>query len=132
MKKELRRMEDVVKAFRQQKIAVSLFVDPRQEQIESSKEAGADMVELHTGEYANAKSEREIQERLVEIERAARLGKSLGLGVNAGHGLDYINTAAIASIQEIDEVSIGHAIIARAVIVGVKEAVQEMIRLIRN
>jgi pyridoxine 5-phosphate synthase len=130
VKKELQRFKDVIKTFHQQQIVVSLFVDPTQEQVEASKEAGTDMIELHTGEYANAKSEREIQERLVEIERAAKLGKSLGLGVNAGHGLDYINTSSIASIKEIDEVSIGHAVITRAVFVGLDRSVKQMLAIV--
>ncbi|HEX9614564.1 MAG TPA: pyridoxine 5'-phosphate synthase, partial [Bacteroidota bacterium] len=108
------RLKDVVTAFHEKKIQVSLFVDPVQGQIEASKEIETDLIELHTGEYANARRERDVQERLVEIQRAAKFGKSLGLGVNAGHGLNYVNTAAVVSIQDIDEVSIGHAVITRA------------------
>lgn len=122
----LPRLSQVVKEFHQHQIQVSLFIDPTHEQVEAAREAGADIIELHTGDYANAKSEREIQERLVEVQRAAKLGKSLGLGVNAGHGLDYINSGAIASIKEIDEVSIGHAVITRAVFTGLDRAVKQM------
>lgn len=121
-----KRLGDVIKIFHDKKISVSLFLDPKPPLIEAAREIGADIVEIHTGEYANARSENEIQERLVEIEQAAKLAKSLELGVNAGHGLDYINTAAVASIREIDEMSIGHAIITRALFVGIDQAVKQM------
>jgi len=126
------RMREVVKTFHDKDIPVSLFLDPKPEQIETAKEIEADIVEIHTGEYANAKSEREIQERLVEIEQAAKLAKSLGLGVNAGHGLDYINTTAVASIGEIDEMSIGHAVITRALFVGIDRAVKQMLAIVKR
>ena len=125
-----KRLTDVIKSFRSKKIAVSLFVDPVRSQVEMSKEIGADMVELHTGEYANARMDREVEAQLARIQTAAKLGKSLGLTVNAGHGLDYKNVSAIAAIQEIHEVSIGHAVITRAVFVGLETAVKEMLRLV--
>lgn len=129
---DLPRLRDVVAEFHRHRIAVSLFIDPTQDQVEAARETGTEMIELHTGEYANAKSEREIQERLVEIERAAKLGTSLGLGVNGGHGLDYINTGAIASIREIDELSIGHAVITRAVFAGLDRAVKQMLAIVTS
>jgi pyridoxine 5-phosphate synthase len=125
-----RRLEDVIRAFHKEKIAVSLFVDPEQKQIETSKEIGSDMVELHTGEYANATTGHEVQKELSRIQAMAKLGKSLGLTVNGGHGLNYQNTSAIAAIDEIHEVSIGHAVITRAVFVGLEQAVREMMRLV--
>ena len=127
-----KRLEGVIRSFHGQKIPVSLFVDPDQRQIEVSKEIGTDMIEIHTGEYANARTEREVHERLVEIQRAAKIGKSLGLGVNAGHGLNYLNTAAVATIHEIDEVSIGHAVIAKALFVGLDRAVREMMGIVKG
>lgn len=130
--RQTKRLSDVIKAFYQAQIPVSLFVDPVREQIEACKEAGADLIEIHTGEYANARSEKELQERLVEVQQAARLGKSLGLGVNAGHGLNYMNTPAIASIREIDELSIGHAVVTRAIFVGLERAVKEMFALVKS
>ncbi len=125
-------LQDVVKEFHKHEIAVSLFVDPMAEQIEAAKHIGADMIELHTGEYANARSEREAQALLEVIRSAARLGTELGLGVNAGHGLNYINIKPLARIEEIQEVSIGHAVIAHAVFVGLERAVREMRECIRE
>lgn len=126
------RLREVVERFRGGKIPVSLFVDPIPAQIEAAKEIGADMVELHTGEYANARNDREAQGHLVAIQRAATLGKSLGMGVNAGHGLNYVNTRPVASIAEIDEVSIGHAVITRAIFAGMDRAVREMLAIVQG
>jgi pyridoxine 5-phosphate synthase len=106
-------------------IKVSLFIDPDQSQVEASKECGADFIELHTGCYAETSS-REQQHELVRIIEAAKYAHSLGLVVNAGHGLNYQNVEAIAAIPEIHELNIGHAIIARAVFSGLPEAVKTM------
>lgn len=124
-------LRDVIKEFHRHEIEVSLFVDPVAEQIEASQQIGADMIEIHTGEYANARNEREAQKCLEDIRAAARLGRELGLGVNAGHGLNYRNIRPIAAIEEIQEVSIGHAIISHAVFVGLERAVREMIDCMR-
>jgi len=88
------------------------------------------MIEIHTGEYAEAKTEQETNEQLTRIRKAAVLGKLLGLGVNAGHGLDYKNIQPVAAIREIDEVSIGHAVIVRSLFVGISQAVREMLKLV--
>ncbi|HEY4613416.1 MAG TPA: pyridoxine 5'-phosphate synthase [Bacteroidota bacterium] len=125
-------LADVIKTFRQHKILVSLFIDPAQAQVEASKEIGADMIEIHTGEYAEARTDRERNEELVKIQQMASLGKNLNLGVNGGHGLNYVNVMPIAAIEEIDELSIGHAIISRAVFVGMERAVREMIQLVQR
>lgn len=130
--REKQRLEEVIKTFHQHSIPVSLFVDPVQAQVEASKEVGADMIEIHTGDYANARTERNRQEELVKIQQMAHLGKKLGLGVNGGHGLNYINVIPIAAIEDIDELSIGHAIISHAVFVGLDRAVREMLQLIRR
>ena len=114
------------------KIAVSLFVDPSARQVRAAKEIGADMIEIHTGEYANARSDRERGKHLRRIQEIAILSRSIGLGVNAGHGLDYVNISPIAAIQEIEEVSIGHAVIVRAISVGLENAVREMVALVRG
>ncbi|HLF19715.1 MAG TPA: pyridoxine 5'-phosphate synthase [Bacteroidota bacterium] len=124
-------LKDVVENFHLYGIPVSLFVDPNESQIQTSKEIHADMIEIHTGEYAEAKSQKEKRVQLLRIKSMAKLGKSLGLGVNAGHGLDYTNIKPVAAIKEIDEVSIGHAIIVRAMFVGVERAVKEMMRLVK-
>lgn len=124
-------LQDVVREFHKHEIAVSLFIDPVAEQIEAARAIGADMIEIHTGEYANARSEKEQVSLLATIREAAQLGVQLGLGVNAGHGLNYVNIAPVAAIPEIQEVSIGHAVIARAVFVGLDRAVREMRELVR-
>ncbi|TAK55183.1 MAG: pyridoxine 5'-phosphate synthase [Bacteroidetes bacterium] len=113
-------------------IAVSLFVDPVRGQIEEAKAIGADMVELHTGEYAEAHTRSEQNKHLKQIRAMASFARDLGLEVNAGHGLDYTNIQPIAAIDDIEEVSIGHAIIARAVFVGLEHAVREMVELIQG
>jgi pyridoxine 5-phosphate synthase len=121
---------EVVQQFKQNHIPVSLFIDPVEAQIRASKDIDTDMIEIHTGEYAETKTEQELNEQLERIRRAAALGKSLGLGVNAGHGLDYKNIQAVAAIREIDEVSIGHAVIVRSLFVGMSQAVREMKNLV--
>jgi pyridoxine 5-phosphate synthase len=123
---------EVVKQFRQNNIPVSLFVDPTEAQIRASADIGTNMIEIHTGEYAEAKTESEAKKQFQRIQDAAKLGKLLNLGVNAGHGLDYENVAAVAAIHEIDEMSIGHAVIVRALFVGLEQAVREMIHLVEG
>ena len=123
---------EVVKRFRQNNIPVSLFIDPTDAQVRASADIGTDMIEIHTGEYAEAKTESEVREQFQRIQEAAKLGKSLKLGINAGHGLDYENVASVAAIREIDEMSIGHAVIVRALFVGLEQAVREMILLVEG
>jgi pyridoxine 5-phosphate synthase len=110
-------------------VRVSLFVDPETAQIEASRDAGAHAVEIHTGAYCNALSvEREKQ--LQAILEASKLAQSLGLEVHGGHGLNYDNVLVIAQIPEMAELNIGHSIIARAIIVGIEQAVREMKNLL--
>jgi pyridoxine 5-phosphate synthase len=90
------------------------------------------MIEIHTGEYAETQNARKQQELLVQIRQGAAHAKSLGLGVNAGHGLDYSNVQPIAAIPEIDELSIGYAVIARSLFVGLDNAVREMLALVQH
>ncbi len=113
-------------------IEVSLFVDPEHEQVEAAVEAGADIIEIHTGDYANALTYEDLERERKRVAEIAAYAKSKGLGVNAGHGLNYLNVEGIASIPEIDELSIGHAVISRAVFVGLPEAVREMARLVKK
>lgn len=117
--------------FHAKDIPVSLFVDPVAGQIQAAKGIGADMIELHTGEYANARTPRARRMQLARIAGAAALGRDLALVVNAGHGLSYANIGPVREIRAIEEVSIGHAVIVRAVEVGLKAAVAEMVRLLR-
>jgi pyridoxine 5-phosphate synthase len=112
-------------------IMVSLFIDPVEAQINMAHRINADMIEIHTGVYSDARSEKIREKEFKKVVTAAIMGKKLGLGVNAGHGLHYHNTREIAAIKEIDELSIGHSIIARAVFVGLDRAVRDMLELMR-
>ncbi len=112
-------------------IRVSMFIDPELDQIEASAAAGAPAIELHTGAYAEAAGERRAEE-LHRLASAARHAASLGLVVNAGHGLDYHNVQPVAAIPEIVELNIGFAIVARALHTGLDAAVREMKRLMRE
>lgn len=111
---------------------VSLFVDPDLEQIDACVRVQAPVIELHTGRYADAECDLVRQQELERIEQAARYAAERGLIVNAGHGLNYHNVEAIAAIPEMNELNIGHAIIARAVFTGLKDAVRDMRSLIQN
>ena len=113
-------------------IPVSLFIDPDGEQISAAKKAGADAIEIHTGIYCNAVSKSATERELKKIEDGIERASGLDLGINAGHGLDYHNIQPLTRFSKIDEFSIGHSIIARAVIVGIERAVREMVQLIRN
>ena len=125
-------LRDVVKELHRHDIEVSLFVDPVEEQIQAAKEVNADKIEIHTGEYANARSDQELRERFDNVKAAAELAGGLGLGVNAGHGLNYLNIKPLRTIPQIGEVSIGHALIARAVFIGLERAVKDMLRLLQE
>lgn len=107
-------------------IRVSLFIDADPAQIRAAAEAGAPVIEIHTGRYADATSESELEQELARVQAGVLEGVKLGLKVNAGHGLHYTNVQAIAAIPEIAELNIGHAIVAQAVFIGWKNAVKEM------
>jgi len=113
---------DLLKA----RIRVSIFVDPDAEQIRTCAELGVNLIELNTGKYAELKPGPRREKALGEIQKAAALGRQLGLEVHAGHGLDYRNVQAIVAIPEIEELSIGFSIVARAAVVGITQAVREM------
>lgn len=108
------------------KIRVSLFVDPDAGQIEAAAEVGADAVELHTGAYCDALDETRARAELERLRSGVVAARGLGLEVHAGHGLRLDNVRAVAEIPEVVEVNIGHAIVARAVLVGMQTAVREM------
>ncbi|MFA5287313.1 MAG: pyridoxine 5'-phosphate synthase [Candidatus Omnitrophota bacterium] len=111
-------------------IDVSLFIDPVKSQIKSAKQAGAKMIELHTGSYANAANKKQENKYLKELEAAVIFANSLDLRVFAGHGLNYNNVSKVAEIRGIEELNIGHSIISRAVFTGLGKAVREMKELI--
>ncbi len=125
------RLKDAINDLHKAEIEVSLFIEPSIEQIDASAEINSDFIEIHTGVFANAISEEEQFDELERIRIAVKHAKKLGLGVNAGHGLDYQNIKIFREVSGIDEVSIGHAVIARAVFVGLNEAIREMIRLVK-
>ncbi len=111
-------------------IHVSLFLDPDPKQLELAKSLGAEAVELHTGSYANAKAGKPQEAELAELIAAGKQIREAGLALHAGHGLNYRNVRPIVTIEGMHELNIGHAIVARAVFVGLREAVREMKRLI--
>jgi pyridoxine 5-phosphate synthase len=112
-------------------IRVSLFVDPDEATLRHSAELGVEAVELHTGEYANARGDGRARE-LSRLQAAAAFGGDLGLAVHAGHGLTYENVIPLAALPEIEEVNIGHSIMSRAILVGMERAVREMRDLLRE
>ena len=123
---------DAIKELHSANIPVSLFIEPDINQIDAAAEINADYIEIHTGIYANAETEEEMFEELERIRIAAKHAKKLGLGVNAGHGLNYNNIKEFLAVENIDEVSIGHAVISHALFVGLEQAIKEMIYLINT
>jgi pyridoxine 5-phosphate synthase len=123
------KVEQAVQRLQDRGVQVSLFIDPARNQIEASKEIGARAVEIHTGTYCNLAGSARKPE-LEVIASGAALARHLGLEVHAGHGLNYDNVLPIAAIPEIVELNIGHSIIARAILVGIEQAVREMKQLL--
>jgi pyridoxine 5-phosphate synthase len=113
-------------------VTVSLFVDPDLEQIKSAHRVGADAVEIHTGSYCDAGTRVLQRTELQKIESAIRVGQKLGLGVHAGHGLNYLNIEPVLALGGVEEFNIGHSIVSRAVLVGMERAVREMVSLIKK
>lgn len=124
------RVEEVVRRLRDAGVVVSLFVDPDPEQIEASAAVGARAVEIHTGRYAEARGEEARARELREIERALLAGLQRGLVVHAGHGLTYRNVAPVAALAGLDELNIGHSIVSRATMVGMRRAVADMLAIL--
>jgi len=131
----LRHFNAITKAvakLQKRNITVSLFIDPIKKQIQKTQESGATTIELHTGRFDRARTKTGQAQELKKIKNMTQYAQSLGLTVNAGHGLKYHNTGAIARIAGIEELNIGHSIIARAVFVGLESAVREMKRIIKG
>jgi pyridoxine 5-phosphate synthase len=126
------RLEKVIKELHAKDILVSLFIDPVPENVDRALEVGADILEIHTGKYANTVEEREQINELSKIVTVARMGTELGLTMTAGHGLNYYNIFPVLNIEEIKEVSIGHSIISRAVFTGLFKAVEDMVHILRK
>ncbi|MGH7451571.1 MAG: pyridoxine 5'-phosphate synthase [bacterium] len=124
-------LQEAIMILRANNIVVSLFIAPEINQIKAAARVKADYVELHTGMFAGAESLNTVADELEKIRSMALAAGKLGLGVSAGHGLNYQNVREVASIPQMEELNIGHAIIAKAVMVGVERAVREMLELIR-
>ena len=129
---QLGRIKEVCSELSTNNIKASLFIDPDNYQIEAAIECGAPIIEIHTGHYADASSAAEKQKELQKISEACAYAHSLGLQVNAGHGLTLENTKAIAEINSVVELNIGHSIISRALFVGLGAATSEMKQLIQE
>lgn len=112
-------------------IPVSLFIDADPDQIKAADKVGADYIEIHTGVFAESADWKSEDQELIRIENAVKLAQKLGLGVNAGHGLNYANIKRMTTIRGIEEYNIGHSIISRAVLVGLERAVRDMVELVR-
>ncbi|MBW2028382.1 MAG: pyridoxine 5'-phosphate synthase [Deltaproteobacteria bacterium] len=122
----------VVGRLREKGIKISLFIDPDPAQIEAAHGAGADIVEIHTGHYSEARNEIEARERFERIVKAVDASSDLNLAISAGHGLNYSNIKRFESLPKIEEYSIGHSIVARAVLVGLERAVRDMVDLVKD
>jgi len=129
---QLDRVKQACSRLRAAGIRVSLFIDPERTQVEAARQAGAAVVEIHTGTYADAQAASAIETELERVRDAAAYASGIGLKVNAGHGLHYHNVHAIAAIPQIVELNIGHAIVAHALFVGFAEAVREMKALMQQ
>lgn len=130
--RQQRRLAQVVRRMHKKGILVSAFIAPETDQVLASAEAGCNAVELHTGAYANARKDRLVERCLDALREARDTAFSAGLIVHAGHGLTYRNIGPVARIEGICEFNIGHSIISRAVLVGLRRATEEMIRLIQS
>ncbi len=126
------KISETIKRFKDKGIIVSLFVEPDNKTVELSKQSGADYIEIHTGTYCNATDPMTIENEIQKIYTAARLGQGLGIGINAGHGLNYSNIIPIIQTPALDELNIGHSIISRSIFSGIKNAVTDMITIIKS
>ena len=124
-------IKEYIKPFKQKGILVSLFIDPDIKQIEAASYAGADYIELHTGSFANAFLKNDYDIEFEKLKQGAEHAQNLGLKVNAGHGLNYENVHLMHEIKGLCELNIGHSIISRAVFVGLKKAISDMVELVK-
>ncbi len=126
------KISDAIDKIKDNGIKTSVFIEPEPDNVDLALEIGSDMIEIHTGIYANAKEPSQKIFEFEKIRQIAQMARELGMGVNAGHGLNYLNIAPLTNLDDIEEVSIGHSILARAIFVGLDRAVKEMIGLIRR
>jgi len=129
---QVENLKGVVEELKSENILVSLFVDADKNQLDASKETGADYVEIHTGHYSDAVTAEQETAEFEKIRTGIEYAESIGLNVNVGHGLNYVNTQRLVPLKQIQEFSIGHSIIARAVFVGIDQAVREMLDIING
>jgi len=129
---QVENLKGVVEELKSAGIVVSLFVDAGKDQLDASKEVGADYVEIHTGHYSDAVTAEQETAEFEKIKIGIEYADSIGLKVNVGHGLNYMNTQRLVPIKQIQEYSIGHSIIARAIFVGIDQAVREMLDIING
>ena len=130
--KNNKKVDRVIKRLMKAGIKVSLFIDPIKKQIKAAKDLGADIIEINTGAFFEAKNKISLNKEIRKIREAAKFGKSEGFFVAAGHGLGYENLGEIIKIKEVEELNIGHSIICRSVFIGVTQAVEEMISLFKS
>jgi len=128
---EAKQLEPVLRRLSAAGIRTSLFIDPEPDSVRRSADLRVDAVELHTGEYANS-DEAGRAEQLDRLEAATSLGRELGLAVHAGHGLTYENVAAVAAIEDCEELNIGHSVVSRSIFVGIETAVRELKSIIQE
>jgi pyridoxine 5-phosphate synthase len=126
------RYKKVVERLKEKGIKVSFFIDPEPRQIEIAHQTGADIVEIHTGHYSESRSDSEAEEQFKRIALAVETTARLNMGISAGHGLNYVNIKKFKSLPQIEEYSIGHSIVARAIFVGFERAVREMVNLVKD
>ena len=129
---DIQRFKKLCDRMHEKDIDVSFFIEPEPKQIEATLSCGGDMVEFHTGIYANVKSRKDIEREIARIKTSVELAHSEGLMIASGHGLNYQNIQPLCEFHEIDEFSIGHSIISRAVFYGIEEAVRQMLEIIRD
>jgi pyridoxine 5-phosphate synthase len=132
VEKNFGRLKKACAQFRKKNIRISLFIDPSRDSLTLAKELKVGTVELHTGLYCDARREKDARARLEDLKKMASYGNTLGLHISAGHGLNYDNVVAVAAIREIEWFNIGHSIVARAIMVGMTQAVREMLALLRK
>jgi pyridoxine 5-phosphate synthase len=125
-------LASAVSRLRETGVRTSLFIDPEEDAIRAAVDLGADAIELHTGEYANAGCAAAREAQLARLAEAAALGRRLGVAVHAGHGLTYENVGPVAAISDIEELNIGHSIVSRALFTGMERAVRDMAELVRR
>ena len=124
-------LKEFIKPLKEAGIIVSMFIDADEKQVEASSYIGADYIEMHTGCFSNAFEKGDFEHELAKLKKAAKLAQSLGLKVNAGHGLNYENVYLMKEIEDLCELNIGHSIISKAVFVGLADAIKQMLELMR-